>query len=77
MNKHQYQAELLASEKSPTVQHNSSLFSPETTEINEPIGTEKLGQPLLLSQALRWDFDDIILQHQDKATSLENLLSTL
>ncbi|MGX9461478.1 lipase chaperone [Shewanella sp. A14] len=75
MNKHQ--TALLASEKSPTVQHNSTLFTPETTEINNPVGTEQLGKPLLLSQALRWDFDDIILQHQDNATSLDNLLSRL
>jgi lipase chaperone LimK len=77
MNKHQYQAELLASDKLPTVEHHSTLFTSETTVITPPIGKEKLGQPLQLSQALRWDFDDIILQHQDKATSLENLLSTL
>jgi lipase chaperone LimK len=77
MHKHQYQAELLASDKLPTVEHHSTLFTSETTVITPPIGKEKLGQPLQLSQALRWDFDDIILQHQDKATSLENLLSTL
>jgi len=74
---HKHQAELLASDKLPTVESNSTLFTPETTVITAPIGKDTLGQPLRLSQALRWDFDDIILQHQDKATALENLLSTL
>ncbi|RPA51097.1 hypothetical protein EGC79_10995 [Shewanella vesiculosa] len=74
---HKHQAELLASDKLPTFESNSTLFTPETTVITAPIGKDTLGQPLRLSQALRWDFDDIILQHQDKATSLENLLSTL
>jgi|GEM_PF-1637326 len=74
---HKHQAELLASDKLPTVESNSTLFTPETTVITAPIGKDTLGQPLRLSQALRWDFDDIILQHQDKTTSLENLLSTL
>ncbi|MBB1322595.1 lipase chaperone family protein [Shewanella sp. SR43-8] len=74
---HKHQAELLASNKLPTFESNSTLFTPETTVITAPIGKDTLGQPLRLSQALRWDFDDIILQHQDKATALENLLSTL
>ncbi|MGE6570454.1 lipase chaperone family protein [Shewanella vesiculosa] len=74
---HKHQAELLASDKLPTFESNSTLFTPETTVITAPIGKDTLGQPLRLSQALRWDFDDIILQHQDKATALENLLSTL
>lgn len=74
---HKHQGELLASDKLPTFESNSTLFTPETTVITAPIGKDTLGQPLRLSQALRWDFDDIILQHQDKATSLENLLSTL
>ena len=74
---HKHQAELLASDKLPTFESNSTLFTPETTVKTAPIGKNTLGQPLRLSQALRWDFDDIILQHQDKTTSLENLLSTL
>lgn len=74
---HKHQGELLASDKLPTVESNSTSFTPETTVITAPIGKNTLGQPLQLSQALRWDFDDIILQHQDKATALENLLSTL
>ncbi|MEZ8185471.1 lipase chaperone family protein [Shewanella sp. 5S214] len=74
---HKHQAELLASDKLPTFESNSTLFTPETTVKTAPIGKNTLGQPLRLSQALRWDFDDIILQHQDKATALENLLSTL
>ena len=53
-----HQAELLASDKLPTVESNSTLFTPETTVITATIGKDTLGQPLRLSQALRWDFDD-------------------